>query len=191
MNWSVWSRADPSAPRRATNDISAPSATPLQRGNITMGRRAFLAATLLPAPVGVAAAPDLHLPLAVSLRDAMAQASRAAQPLLVLVSLDGCPYCKVVREQYLIPLREQSQVAMVQVDMRSQTKLQTFAGDASNHDAQVRAWDVGIAPTVLFFKHAGVEAAPRLVGLGTPDYYGARLEDRWLQARAAAAVRPL
>jgi thioredoxin-related protein len=151
-------------------------------------RRALLFAAVLPLWGSASAASKSHLPLAVSLLDAMAQACTAGEPLLVLVSLDGCPFCKTVREQFLIPLREQSQVAMVQVDMRSQTKLQTFAGDASNHDAQVRAWDVQIAPTVLFFKHNGVEAAPRLIGLGTPDYYGGRLEDRWLQARAATRV---
>ncbi|MCF8168765.1 MAG: hypothetical protein K9J77_09160 [Rhodoferax sp.] len=186
MSWSVWSRADPSAPRQAANDITADSGVALQRGHFAMQRRAFLAVALLPVPVGVAAAPELQLPLAASLRDALAQASRASEPLLVLVSLDGCPYCKAVREQYLIPLRERESLAVVQVDMRSPARLQTFAAEASTHDAQVRAWDVRIAPTVLFFKHPGVEAAPRLVGLGTPDYCGSRLEDRWLQARAAA-----
>ena len=39
-------------------------------------------------------------------------------------------------------------------------------------DALVRAWHVSVAPVMRFFGHAGREGALRLLGVGSPDYYG-------------------
>ena len=59
------------------------------------------------------------------------------------------------------------------------------AGVVRTHDAQVRAWGVRMAPTVLFFGRGGIEVAERLVGAGMPDFYGAYLEERLTTARNA------
>ena len=49
----------------------------------------------------------------------------------------------------------------------------------------VQAWRIRLAPSVLFFGADGVEIVPRLVGAGSMDYYGAYLDQRLSQARAA------
>ena len=125
------------------------------------------------------------LPLSLSLRDELAAALARRQPLLVLVSLDGCPFCKEARQNYLRPLLEQEGQAVVQLDMRSRQPVLDFRGASRTHDAMVRHWGVKIAPTVLFFGRDGVEAAERMAGAYIPDFYGAYLEQRLAQARAA------
>ena len=110
-----------------------------------------------------------------------------APPLVVMVSLQGCPFCKVARENYLAPMHRQDGLPVVQVDMRSPLRLQDFSGADSTHDTLVRAWHVRLAPTVLFFGRGGTEIAKRLVGAGNPDFYGAYLEERLTTARKAIA----
>lgn len=125
------------------------------------------------------------LPLARSLRDELKLALQKDQPLVVMVSLDGCPFCKVARRNYLNPLREQTGLPVVQVDMRSQAPLVDFQARATTHDAITRVWQIKIAPTVLFFGRGGVEVAERLEGGYIPDFYGAYLEQRLAQAKAS------
>ena len=145
-------------------------------------RRVLLGATLL---CGLDASADhTTLPGAKSLHKELALALRSGHPLLVLVSLNGCPFCKKVRENYLGPMRSGRGQPMVQIDMKSSASVQDFKGEIFTHDRLVRAWNVALAPTVLFFGHAGAEIAPRLVGFASPDYYGASLDRRLEQARA-------
>ena len=125
------------------------------------------------------------LPTAESLPDELAQALKKGSPLLVMVSLDGCPFCKVARQNYLGPMREQEGLPVVQVDMRSNRMIRDFKGTLLTQDALIRSWGIKVAPTVLFFGRAGVEIAERLVGGYIPDFYGAYLDERLRLARAA------
>lgn len=125
------------------------------------------------------------LPLAASLQDELALALKKKQPLVVMVSLDGCPFCKVARENYLGPLHEQQDLPVVQVDMRSTRKLKNFSGANLTHDEMRRAWNVKVGPTVLFFGRDGQEIVERMVGSYIPDFYGAYLDEHLRLARAA------
>lgn len=124
-----------------------------------------------------------RLPRAVSLANELRQALAQGQPLVVMVSLEGCPFCKIVTENFLGPLHQQEGLPVVQVDMRSPLLLDDFAGIAATHEQMVRAWAIKIAPTVLFFGRNGVEVAERMVGGYLPDFYAAYLDDRLQQAR--------
>lgn len=148
-------------------------------------RRACLGALALMGLPGLTHAALPRLPSAKLLRNELALALKSGNPLVVMVSLDGCPFCKAVREQYLAPLREQEGLPVVQVDMHSTAALQDFNGLALTHDHMVRTWGIRIAPSLLFFGADGVEVAPRLVGVGSMDYYGSHLDQRLSQARAA------
>lgn len=125
------------------------------------------------------------LPSAISLPDELALALAAGSPLVVMVSLDGCPFCKIVRESYLAPMRQEQHLPVVQVDMRSQRSVKNFNGSPTTHAALIAAWRIEIAPTVLFQGRQGVEVAQRLVGGYIPDFYGAYLEQRLDAGRRA------
>lgn len=137
--------------------------------------------TLGPLPTFAA---NAVLPVPMSLADELAKALKSGQPLVVMVSLDGCPYCRVARDHYLDPLRRQDGAYVVQIDMRTNKLVQDFDGVLQTHDSVVRAWGVKVAPTVLFFGPRGKEIAERLVGAVIPDFYGAYLDQRLQTARA-------
>jgi thioredoxin-related protein len=138
-------------------------------------RRSML---LLPALVCADGVRAATLPAPRSLHDELSAALQRGRPLLVMASLDGCPFCKRVRDGFLAPLRAESGQPVVQLDMGSAAVVRGFDGKPSTHDGLLRSWKVTVAPTVLFFGRGGREAAERLVGASIPDYYGAYLEQR-------------
>jgi hypothetical protein len=123
------------------------------------------------------------LPVPKSLQQSLSAALKADQPLVVMVSLDGCAFCKVVRTQYLVPMHHGG-LPVVQVNMRADTSVLDFDATPTTHDALVRKWGVTVAPSVLFFGRGGTEVAERLRGASIPDYYAAYLEQRLSLARA-------
>ena len=150
-------------------------------------RRRFLAATVCAVLVGrVRAAPPL-LPTAVSLSDELHQAVATGSPLLVMVSLEGCPFCRIARENYLSPMHDRQGLPVVQVDMRSKKLIKNFQGIIQTHDEWIRSMNVRVAPTILFFGRAGVEIVERMSGGYIPDFYGAYLDDRLRQAKVLLA----
>lgn len=154
--------------------------------------RAMAAAALVGMLAGVtrpvAAGGSAALPVPASLRDAARDAVARGEPLVVLVSLDGCAFCERVRHDALLPLQARQGV-VVQLDMRHATGVQDFDGTRSTHDALIRRWAVRAAPTVLFFDARGQEVAERLVGASIPDFYNAYLDDRLATARQAIRSR--
>jgi thioredoxin-related protein len=148
-------------------------------------RRQLLAGAALAAVLPMARAASAPLPQAVSLADELAVALRHGEPLVVMVSLEGCPFCGVARNNYLAPLRAESRLEIVQVDMRTARPLKDFQGQPLTHDQMTRRWAIKLAPTVLFFGRGGTEVAERLVGGMLPDFYGAYLDQRLEDARRA------
>ncbi|QEA11871.1 hypothetical protein [Comamonas flocculans] len=152
-------------------------------------RRRLLAALAALGAAGMAAgasawAAGRQLPLASALAHEIDAALARGQPLVVMVSLHGCPFCEVVRNNYLAPMREREGLPVVQVNMHDAQALRDAQGHESSHDAQVRAWGVSVAPTLLFLGQGGQELAPRLAG-GDNDFYSALLDRRLETARAA------
>jgi hypothetical protein len=133
-------------------------------------------------------APAPLLPWSVSLKDELAAALRRGKALVVMVSLEGCPFCRQVRDSHLVHLRREGQ-PIVEVDIQRPLPLVGFDGRATTHVAMAELWKAKVAPTLLFFGPGGREAAPRLVGAGIPDFYGAYLEQR-LAAANLQAVSP-
>ncbi len=142
------------------------------------------AAAALPGPGDAATAH--RLPAAASLRQEIAVALQQRKALVVMVSLDGCPFCKIARDSHLLPLLRDGQ-PLVQLDMNSSRVLIDALGRATTHGAQVTAWKARVAPTVLFLGANGRELAPRLEGVGIPDFYGAYLDERVATANLRVA----
>ena len=148
-------------------------------------RRAFsqalLAGACLPATV---LAKDSALPVPASLPAVAEAATRLGEPLVLLVTLPGCPYCELVRRSYLMPARRDAGLQAWQLDVGNrETPLLGFDGQATTAALQARVWKASFTPTVLFLGPQGQTLAERLVGVTVPDFYGAYLEDRLTTAR--------
>lgn len=124
------------------------------------------------------------LPSPASLRGAALAAAALGEPLVVMTTLSGCPYCDLVRNSYLLPLRREGKVQAVQIDIRDRSSnLQGFQGENTTPAEQARLWKARFAPTVLFLGPKGQELAERLVGVAVPDFYGEYLNARLQEAR--------
>lgn len=131
----------------------------------------------------VLARDNTALPVPDSLQRVALAASRLREPLVLLVSLPGCPYCELVRRNYLLAQRAEG-LPVWQIDVTDKrTQILDFAGEPANGAVLARRWKATFTPTVLFFDRMGEEVAPRLVGIAVPDFYGAYLQDAWTQAR--------
>ena len=148
-------------------------------------RRQLLAAPLL-APVLARAAPARHLPQPGSLASSLEAALARRRALVVLVSLPGCPWCKLVRESYLAPMLAEGQ-PVIELDMQDAGGIVGFDGAASTPARIAQGLRVRIAPTVLFLGRGARELAPRLAGVASADFYGAYLQERVDTANRAAA----
>lgn len=152
-----------------------------------VGRREFTAA--LAASVALpqlALAKDTALPVPASLPAAAHIAFAKKEPMVLLVSLPGCPFCELVRRNYLLPAQRDGSLHAWQLNISDRTTpLTGFDGMATTAAAQVAAWKAGFTPTVLFLGPAGQALAERLVGLASVDFYGAYLDERLAQARRA------
>lgn len=160
------------------------------RGNQRLSRRAALgalailaASTLRPA---LARPGDKTLPASQSLPDELAAALADDQPLVVMVSLKGCPWCRQVRNNYLAPMHEREALPVVQVDMMDARTTRDVDGTAISHADLLRQWGVKVAPTLLFLGPDGEEVAPRLEGV-SENYYASLLDGRLRRARQALA----
>jgi hypothetical protein len=149
-----------------------------------MRRRALLLPLALGGFAARLFAEEATLPAPASLEAELAAALKSGHPLVVMASLEGCPFCKFVRESHLAPLRRETPQPVVQLDHASMQPVRDFRGKATSHDQLLRAWDITTYPTVLFFGKGAREVAERLVGASIPDFYGAYLEQRLQQARA-------
>lgn len=163
-----------------TQAINLPTASPIARRRLLLGGALVLATS-------VSHGAEMALPPAYAFPQHLAAALARGLPLTVMVSLPGCPFCKVVRDSHLAPLLREQAVAVVQVDMGSTLPLLGAQGQAGTHAEQVRRWGVKVAPTLLFFGRQGNEVAERLVGALLPDFYGAYLAQRLETARQSLA----
>jgi hypothetical protein len=140
--------------------------------------------SLVVSPVWAQSGRAATLPAAQSLPDELERALKNKQPLIVMVSLDGCVFCRQARQSHLSPMAR-SGTTIVQVDMRNHQPVLDFAGKLTTHDELTRRWKVSITPTLLFFGPGGKEVAERMEGAYLPDFYGPYLEERIAQGRKA------
>lgn len=149
-----------------------------------MDRREFLAWAGLASSASVKAQSvgAAQLPSPKSLQDELAKAMQLRQALMVMVSLEGCAFCRMARNSHLLPLHRAG-IPIVQLDMRSPQSVLDFQGRASTHDQLIKRWRISIAPTLLFFGQGGQEIAERMEGGYLPDFYGAYLQERMVKSQ--------
>lgn len=186
--WCPWAQRGPvlaGCGRRS----GAAMPTPSVRDGWAQGRKAGTVWVLLCLLLGLLCGPipshsqnRVVLPSATDLPQALAQALAQGQPLVVMVSLDNCPYCRQVRQSHLGPMWRGGQV-VVQIDMQHKETLVDWDGQTRSHGDWVKHRRISVAPTVLFFGPDGREVADRLEGASLPDFYGAYLDQRLAQAR--------
>jgi thioredoxin-related protein len=123
------------------------------------------------------------LPWPTHLRTISQEAQRRGEPLVLMVSLPGCPWCELLRRNYLTPMRSEGVAAFeFMINERSQ-RITDFKGQPITPAAWSDAMKVNVTPTLLFLNAQGQEIAPRIEGVASADFIGAILDERLAMAR--------
>ena len=139
----------------------------------------FILPCIMPFKVQAA---SFSLATAKNLKLELEQALSKQEPLIIMVSLDGCPFCKIARDHYLRSVQLEQKLRIVQVDMGSRSVVLDPQGRSSTHAQLIQSWGVKLAPTLLFLGKDGKELVERLEGGSSSDFYGAYLDDRIARA---------
>jgi thioredoxin-related protein len=116
-------------------------------------------------------------------RDLRADARAAAQngqPLLLFITLEGCPFCARVRESYLGPMSrdaDQNQRALIR-ELPIEATVPDFEGKPRLGREIAADMKISMYPTVVLVDATGKLLAAPLVGFTSPDFYGAYLDER-------------
>ncbi len=123
------------------------------------------------------------LPWPENLAQAASRANARGEPLVLMVSLPGCPWCELLRRNYLGPMRNDGVAAFeFMINERSRT-LQDFKTQRVTPAALSSTLKVANTPTLLFFNAQGQEIAPRIEGVASADFIGTILDERLANAR--------
>jgi thioredoxin-related protein len=116
-----------------------------------------------------------------------ALAAKRGVPLLLMVSAEECPYCKVMEADYLVPLLRNraydAQVLIRKIHLDSFDDIIDFDGQPIAPTDLSQRYGVWVTPTLLFLDSSGEEVQKRMVGLGVRDFVSDFID----QSIAAAA----
>jgi thioredoxin-related protein len=120
----------------------------------------------------------------IAARDLQADAQLAQQrglPILLYFASDYCGYCRYVEEAQIKPMlrnRDYDAKVMVRrVNLSNARELIFVNGIRLSADQLASLYQAPLTPTLIFINAEGKEIAPRLVGVGSEDYYGGDLDN--------------
>ena len=135
-----------------------------------------------------------EVPVATDLRADGRLAAQRGLVILLEVAATDCGYCVRLEADFLGPMLVsgdyRDRVLFHKINVDDGSSLIGFDGERVDADAFAHGYGVRLTPTLLFLGPDGRELAPRMVGLTTPDFYGAYLDQSIDAARQALAELP-
>jgi thioredoxin-related protein len=125
----------------------------------------------------------LLLPWPADMRQAAIAANARGEPMVLMVSLPGCPWCELLRRNYLGPMQSEGVASFEFMIHERSRHLLDFKTKRTTPEALSAAYKVTMTPTVLFLGRDGQEIAPRIEGVASADFIGAILDERLATAR--------
>jgi thiol-disulfide isomerase/thioredoxin len=157
-------------------------------------RAVLLAAAALACAPGARAADRTTLPPIDDLRALAAESARTGAPVIVLFSTPGCPYCREVRQNYLVPRaveqqRRVPQYIVREVDITSRRRIGALDGQILTEAQFADRHGVGMVPVVMAFDASWRPLGEPLVGLDRAGFYESYLERLVADALRLRAAR--
>ncbi len=112
-----------------------------------------------------------------------AQAQSRGEPLVLMASLPGCPWCELLRRNYLGPMRKEGVAAFEFMITERRLQLVDFQAQRVTPFALSEQLKIKITPTLLFFNAQGQEIAARIEGVASADFIGTIVNERLTSAR--------
>ncbi|MCK5661871.1 MAG: thioredoxin fold domain-containing protein [Thiotrichaceae bacterium] len=116
------------------------------------------------------------------IRDTARQAEAENLPILMMFGTDQCPYCKLLKEDFLIPMiisgDYADKIILREVHISSQSGLMDFSGKKISSSEFARRYNVRLYPTMVFIDSNGQMLVENIIGITTPSLFGGTLDDQ-------------
>jgi thioredoxin-related protein len=133
---------------------------------------------LLAACAAHASSPSL--PVVNDLRVEAQQAAARQLPILLLFSTEYCEFCQLIRQDYLVPMRQDSayrdRVLIREVPAGGIHYLRDFDGELIGGDSLALRYGADLIPTLVFIDSRGRRLTEPLVGFVSRHYYDQALD---------------
>lgn len=102
-------------------------------------------------------------------------------PVLLFFSMEHCPFCTVVEEDFLKPMLRNSEydgkVVIRKIRIDDSDFVKDFNGESREPDEFSDDYHVSMVPTVVLVDASGKMINPSIVGIRNTHYYSAELDD--------------
>ena len=116
------------------------------------------------------------------LRTTAQQAKAKKLPILIMFGTDECPYCEMLKEEFLIPMLisgdYEDKVILREADIDAGDSIINFSGKKISIDEFRDHYGVKLYPTMVLVDHEGKQLVEKIVGITTPSLFGGTIDDR-------------
>ena len=102
-------------------------------------------------------------------------------PILMFFSMEHCPFCMEVQEDYLKPMLRNaeydSKVIIRKMRIDSTNTVRDFKGKERDAGDFSDDYNVSMVPTLVLVDAQGNKIAPTIIGIANSHYYSAELDD--------------
>ncbi len=101
-------------------------------------------------------------------------------PIVMLVEISSCRFCKTVRNEFLNPLsiskRYQDKVIFSRISLDSGQTIIGIDGNITDTHSFCANYEAVFTPTIVFMDGRGEQLTKNIVGISSNDYFGYYLE---------------
>ncbi len=128
------------------------------------------------------------------IRDAAQLAQAKNLPILLMFGTDECPYCELLKEDFLVPMLISGdytdKIIIREVHIAADSDLIDFSGKIITVDELSARYKVTLFPTMVFIDSSGMPLVENIIGITTPELFGGTLDDRIDQALLLVRKKP-
>ncbi|MCK5727279.1 MAG: thioredoxin fold domain-containing protein [Thiotrichaceae bacterium] len=101
-------------------------------------------------------------------------------PLLLAITASHCPYCLQLEDEFLRPMilsgeyNDQILIRELVIDLHSEVI--DFDGKKISNNQFTTRYNANMTPTMIFIDEKGKEVAEKIVGINTPNLFGAYID---------------
>ena len=102
-------------------------------------------------------------------------------PILLMFGASDCEYCEILENDFLYPMAisgdYDNKIMFRKIMIDGIQSLIDFSGNLVDVESFAEQFNVTVTPTVVIVDNNGRELAPRIMGIGSYDFYGYYLDE--------------
>lgn len=114
-------------------------------------------------------------------------------PILIMFATDECPYCELLKEEFLIPMiisgDYTDKIILREAHVGTEESIINFSGKEVTMDEFGSQYSIRMFPTMVFVDSKGQQLVEKIIGITTPSLFGGTLDDQIDKALALTRKR--